>query len=689
MQRLIFVIFLYLTQIVAAAPWDGSGFDGAGRNSFAYEVKPLFPNVVFPIAMYVQPYSAGEQEKLLVAGDWGLLWSVDDGAALEALPKPVFQLRPYLAVEGIVPRHVRLMSCLFERDMSHLFLFFNAAREDGNWDQVVRFKVAQLEPLKLGEGKELIAWPSSGHDGGDMAWGPEDGMLYISAGDRSAPGDPTNSGQRVDEIRGSILRIDRDGKVPADNPFVGMSNVAPEIWCYGLRNPWRFTFHPERHEIWIGDNGDESWEMVHHAKKGSNAGWSAFEGSHPFRAGNALGGPTLTQTPAVVEHPHTEMRSVIGGIFYRGEALPELRNHYLYACYFTKRLWAFSYKDGVAGKPFVFADAGGDVVSIIEGHDREPIITCRQGSLFTLRAIPEPPASRPWPELLSESRLFANVGEHLLAEGVHGYSINAESWADGATRERWVAMSAAEPMIPADALELGKSWILPQGSVIGQTLTLKGKRVETQLLYFDGTWRGYTYRWNEKGDDANLVAEEGASAEINGQPWRFHSRSECMTCHTQRSNFGLALTTRQVDRKERLEEWIEAGLLQDTPGLKKELGKAMVDPYDTSKDLDARARSYLHINCAHCHRETGLGGRAGFQLLESLSLADTGIVNAKPMVGLLGKAEAKILVPGKPDDSELLGRMMLRGPGQMPLIGSHVGDEKGVTLIREWIEGMK
>ena len=166
-----------------------------------------------------------------------------------------------------------------------------------------------------------------------------------------------------------------------------------------------------------------------------------------------------------------------------------------------------------------------------------------------------------------------------------------------------------------------------------------------------------------------------------------------MTCHTQRSNFAISLTTPQLDRvgrsgENQIEELLKLRFLQNSPDLRRLRGAPKVDPYDESHDLQARARSYLDLNCAHCHRETGLGGRAQFELMEYLPLADTGIVNAKAMVGLALGPEARLVVPGHPERSELLARMQRRGAGQMPLIGSHLVDERGVELIRAWISSM-
>ncbi|MGI9244462.1 MAG: PQQ-dependent sugar dehydrogenase [Verrucomicrobiales bacterium] len=699
--------FLLLVVPAASAElaprWDHSAVDGAGLPPFEYELTPRFPGAKFKQAVHSQPYRLDGQERLLISARFGQIY---DGHAQPGpgSPKAVVDLKePVAKLLGEPAENVRLhlFSTLFDREFPqrrYLFAFTKLVQPGPPRDLILRFKIAGFDPLVLTEATEVISWESDGHDGGDMAWGPQDGMLYLSAGDRSAPGDPNNLGQRVDGIHGSILRIDVGGgeryRVPPDNPFVGIDGVRPEIWAYGLRNPWRMCFHPTRHELWVGDNGDENWEMIHRVEKGSNAGWSAFEGSHIFRAENALAGPTLVHSPAIIQQPHSEMRSVIGGIFYRGEALPELRGCFLYACYFTKRLWAFAYDDGVPGRPFLVADSIGGVVAIEEGADFEPLITTHDGDLYSLKKRLAPTVSRPWPERLSGTGLFTSTGEHQFAAGVYSYTTNASTWSDGAVKQHFVAIAEGPKMKALGGIQLGKSWDLPVGSLLGQTLTIGGIRVETQVLYFDGRWRPYTYAWDEDGADAKLVPEGGAERLVGEQKWRFASRAECMTCHTHRSNFALSLTTRQLDRlnpsgKNQLDEWIRLGLLQASRPLKDERGRPVVDPYgEAGESIAAQARSYLNLNCAHCHRETGLGGRAGFELLESLSLEETGIIDAKPVVGLLGHPGARVVAPGDPANSELLGRMRLRGAGQMPLLGSQVVDEQGVELIRRWIESL-
>lgn len=711
MMRLsLFVLLAICMPAGADAPrWDDSALRGAGADPLTCKPVPAFAEGAFQSPVMVVPYMQDAERWVLVVGRKGQLWSCPENYQGSS-PHLALDLAIHLAGETGRADKLGLttMGAVFDREFpTRKFLYLRfSVRGERNLNKLVRFQVTGLAPLALGTMEEVLVWESNGHDGGDLVWGPEDGFLYVSAGDGSAPGDPFNIGQQTNQIRGSILRIDVHGesdgafyRIPKDNPFVGVEGVRPELWCYGLRNPWRMEFHPDNGELWVGDNGDENWELIQKVRRGANYGWSAFEGSHVFRASNPLRGPTLKHTPPEVEHPHAEMRSVIGGLFYRGSLLPKLRGHYLYACYFTKQLWAFSYEKGVVGKPFVIAEVPGPPVDLTEDHDREVLVSCLEGGIHRLAPVETGQPRRAWPELLSRTGLFSNTAKQDPAAGVVRYRTNAQAWFDGATSERFLAVPPGKKLKHSGGLRLDKSWDFTEGTAIAQTLVVEDHRVETQVLYFDGRWRGYSYRWNEQGTDASLVEAAGAEADLRFESglmrrWRFHSRAECMTCHTQRTNFAISMNTPQLDLMEagevnQLHRLVSDGYLAQSPALRSRMGQPRVNPYDETRPLDARARSYLDLNCAHCHRETGLGGRAGFQLLASLSLEETGIINTKAVVGLALGPGSKLVVPGAPEHSELWARMLRRGPGQMPLIGSHTVDVQGVELIRNWILSLK
>jgi glucose/arabinose dehydrogenase len=212
--------------------------------------------------------------------------------------------------------------------------------------QVARYTMARQAPFGIDPASErvIIDWPSDGHDGGGMVFG-RDGMFYVTSGDGTSDSDTNLTGQDMTKLLAKLLRIDVDHpapgrtySVPADNPFVGMRDVRPETWAFGFRNPWRMTVDRETGHIWVGNGGQDLWETAHLVERGANYGWSVYEGSHPFYPKRALGPAPLTRP--TLEHPHSESRSLTGGLVYYGRRFPELRGAYIYGDYSTGKIWA-------------------------------------------------------------------------------------------------------------------------------------------------------------------------------------------------------------------------------------------------------------------------------------------------------------------------------------------------------------
>ena len=203
-----------------------------------------------------------------------------------------------------------------------------------------------------------IPQPFWNHNGGTLAFGP-DGYLYIALGDGGAANDPHNNGQNLQTLLGAILRIDVDHQtpknpedprdegqpyaIPADNPFVGYPGLArPEIWAYGLRNVWRFSFDRETGACWAADVGQNLWEEIDLIVKGGNYGWNIREGAHPYK-------PAETTAPLIdpiYEYDHSQGASITGGYVYRGSRLKDLYGAYIYADFVTGTIWALRYEVG-------------------------------------------------------------------------------------------------------------------------------------------------------------------------------------------------------------------------------------------------------------------------------------------------------------------------------------------------------
>jgi glucose/arabinose dehydrogenase len=200
--------------------------------------------------------------------------------------------------------------------------------------------------------------PFTNHNGGQVLFGP-DGYLYVMLGDGGSAGDPGDRGQSLADLLGSILRIQPlEGggyAVPPDNPFVGMPNVRPEIWSYGLRNPWRVDLDPVTGDLYVADVGQGQWEEVSvstaaaGAGRGANFGWRIMEGPECFNPSPC--DQSGLELP-VVSYDHGQGCSITGGFVYRGSAIPELQGHYFYSDFCAGFMRSFRLQDGVAVDQF-------------------------------------------------------------------------------------------------------------------------------------------------------------------------------------------------------------------------------------------------------------------------------------------------------------------------------------------------
>ncbi len=186
--------------------------------------------------------------------------------------------------------------------------------------------------------------PFSNHNGGQIAFGP-DGKLYIGMGDGGAGNDPEGNAQNTATLLGSLLRIDVDQKtkdkaygIPKDNPFRRQSKTAPEIWAYGLRNPWRFSFDSETGALYLGDVGQNSREEINLIRRGGNYGWNVMEGAICTPGLFLPCDPSRYAAP-LLDYPRSEGTTVIGGYVYRGRAIPALNGAYLYGDFGNGRIW--------------------------------------------------------------------------------------------------------------------------------------------------------------------------------------------------------------------------------------------------------------------------------------------------------------------------------------------------------------
>jgi len=610
--------------------------------------------------------------------------------------------------------------------------------------RVLRFHVTRTPPFECDAKSQtvIIEWASNGHNGGDLVFG-HDNMLFVSAGDGTSDSDAKHAGQDLTDIPGSMIRIDVDHpssdkpySIPQDNPFIDIQGACPEIWAYGLRNPWRICLDSKTGDLWAGNNGQDLWEMVHVVRRGENYGWSITEGNHPFQP-NRQKGPTPV-VPPTIEHPHSEARSLTGGHVYDGSKYPSLYGHYIYGDYSTGMIWAARYEGGEVTSHFLAARTSLQISGFGIDHDGELLIVDYGSGLY--RLVPHEPTSiTDFPRLLSQTGIFTSIKDHEVAPGIVSYQVNAPFWSDGAAKQSFVGL-------PGDAkigFRENTSWDFPNGTVLVKTfsLPLAGhaeetlSRIETRLMTrHRGEWYGYSYEWNEEQTDAVLVESAGKhvdftlndsdndndnddSTATRKQSWYYPSRSDCMVCHSRAANYVLGLSVQQINRNvadengevSQLEYFQSLDLFQkfdektnETASLRGVAVKVeetfqlpspavelprLVDPYDDSQPLDARARSFLDTNCAYCHVKEG-GGNSRLSLSFAGPLEKTGLIDELPTHDAFGISDAKLVAPGAPQRSLLLHRIQQRGRGQMPPLATSVVDPGAVKLVKDWIESL-
>jgi glucose/arabinose dehydrogenase len=299
-----------------------------------------------PPALALETVMLGLKEPTYVLsapGDPDLLIVLEKAGRAQVIREGQLRKTPFLDMRGRVAS--RSEQGLLGMDFHPRFpevpdVFVHYSREDGD-TRVSRFTVDTEDWIAVESSERIlleVEQPYANHDGGQLEFG-RDGYLYLGLGDGGAANDPLNAGQDLGALLGKILRIDIDGEapyaIPKDNPFVGREDARPEIWAWGLRNPWRFSFDPANGDIYIGDVGQNKYEEISWApgssKGGENYGWRLMEGDHEFK--DEPGVPRDTLVPPIHEYAHGGRRghcSVVGGYVYRGEAIPDLQGWYFY-----------------------------------------------------------------------------------------------------------------------------------------------------------------------------------------------------------------------------------------------------------------------------------------------------------------------------------------------------------------------
>jgi glucose/arabinose dehydrogenase len=375
------------------------------------ELRPAFPTLTFhlPVGMEEAPDGSGrffvlEQDGRIVIAKKG-----PESGEKEFLN--ITERKPHAGVED------GLLGLAFHPQFRSNGLFYiYYCLQDPRRTRVGEFRVSTNNPdaadLKSERVLLEVAQPFENHKGGQTSFGP-DGFLYVGLGDGGRGNDPFNNGQNTSSLLGKILRIDVNTRgvvrvgnsskqleygIPPDNPFSAEPDfyeygVCKEIWAYGFRNPWRFSWDRETGEMWAADVGQDTWEEINLVVKGGNYGWCVREGAHRFKPGPE----GAHYIDPVVEYPHNAKllsqskipdhsigMCVIGGYVYRGKQYPALRGIYVYADYVLGTFWGFRYKDGQVREHGTLLKQPKNITSFAQGRDGELYAIAYEGHIFSI-----------------------------------------------------------------------------------------------------------------------------------------------------------------------------------------------------------------------------------------------------------------------------------------------------------------
>jgi glucose/arabinose dehydrogenase len=331
-------------------------------------------------------------------GDTNRLFVVEQGGRIRVLHHDSLLATPFLDVSGHIVSggEQGLLSLAFHPAYAQNGRFFVYFTDKHGDTRVVRYRVsADPDIADSTSGDTILATPQpfSNHNGGLLLFGPDD-KLYVGLGDGGSGGDPLGNGQDLGTVLGKILRLDVDlpaPYVPPDNPFVGTAGARGEIWLYGLRNPWRFSFDRTTANVYIADVGQGAWEEVDFLPSGSpggqNLGWNVMEGDHCYATSSC---DRTGLVPPISEYSHSDGCSVTGGYVYRGTRVTSLQGLYLYGDFCGGWVRSFRYAGGRATEPreWPALAVNGGLSSFGEDPRGDVYLTTLSGNLYRIVAHP-------------------------------------------------------------------------------------------------------------------------------------------------------------------------------------------------------------------------------------------------------------------------------------------------------------
>lgn len=349
-------------------------------------LENAFPNLNFSRPLDLQNSMDGTNR----------IFVVEQGGVIQVFENnpDVAQAEIFLNLEGRIASsdELGLLGLAFHPDFENNGYFYVNYTPSASLSVVSRFKVMEDDGNMADPTSEIILLeipqPDTNHNGGQLGFGP-DGNLYIALGDGGSSGDPDGNAQNLENVLGKILRIDVDNidnglnyAIPNDNPFLETPNARPEIYAYGLRNPWRFSFDSQTGALWTGDVGQGEREEINIIEPGGNYGWNILEGTTCFSSSDCDDSGTIGP---IFEYGHENNdKSITGGYVYRGSLTPDLNGYYIYGDFISGRIWALDNISGSAVSNELLLETGLNISSFGVDENNELYICAFDGKIYQI-----------------------------------------------------------------------------------------------------------------------------------------------------------------------------------------------------------------------------------------------------------------------------------------------------------------
>jgi len=661
-----------------------------------YQLQAAFPNLPALSDLVGMFQAPGDTSRWYAMSQSGLVQWFDNNPTANSL-NTFIDLRSRVRNSG----EQGLLGMAFDPQYSsNGRVYFSYINTDNGRNSIIsRFTNQGNEPLAINTEQILLtlSQPASNHNGGGIGFGP-DGNLYIGFGDGGGADDTFNHGQNTQTLHSAILRIDVSSNsasytIPSDNPFIDNNNVLDEIYAYGLRNPWRWSFDSQTDELWVADVGQNRIEEVNKVTAGNNLGWPIMEGSECFQSSNC---DQTGLTLPVTEYNHDNGEcSITGGFVYRSTRLPGLNGNYIYGDFCSGRVFRAEPQNDQTYVQEEMLLTGISITSFAQDANGEVYLLEYNGGAGNgvYRFVNSSSNTGNIPNNLSETGCFNSTSQKTYPEALVPYAVFNELWSDGEDKTRLFAIPDGSSI----NLESNGDFIFPERSIIVKNFTRDDTYLETRLFmrHING-WAGYSYQWLDDQSDAVLV--EGSSSQtvsVNGTSHIIPSRGQCFECHTGAANINLGLEASQLNFEiiypngnmgNQLEALSAATYLSSTANTNQISQMASID--DQTASLELRARSYLHSNCSGCHQPGAIGTQLDLRI--QTNFTDSMSCDIPPNNGNLGIANARIIAPGDANRSVLLTRMQsTQSNVRMPPLASDIVDSEAVSIVEQWINNLQ